>query len=636
MSRYSAFISYSHADTPVAAWLHRALETYRVPKALVGSATPLGPAPRRLKPIFRDRDELAVSGDLGAELRAALGEADFQIVLCSPRAAQSKWVGEEILAYKRLHGEKRTFALIVEGEPYSADRECFPAALRFTLGADGQLSDIPAEPIAADIRPGKDGKRLALMKLLAGLTGLKLDSLVRRDEARRRRRLLWIAGGALGVAAVTLVLAVYALAQRDEARLQRVEAERQRDLADSSLDFLINTFSIANPATENPRTITAITILDRVSKRAVGAELKARPEVRARLLGATGDIYANLGLDKEAEHDLQAALRLAPARGGARAAVLVKLAGIALKRHDLPSARALGEAASHIFNPDDPLAADLSARLASVQGLTAYYGSDYKSAADRFHAAVILYTNLPDDHSRELAGAFMNEGNALVRIKRFQDADAAFARAEQIDRKSLGPDHVRTATAMQNRALGAFEAGRFAQAEAMLARALTIYRRVLDPDHQTTADALLLEGRIRHARADFPGASAAFDQAIAMYTRLYGQQNAAVGDAAFYAAEARSDAGQPREALAYVQVAQKAYDRSFGLVDPEQVELANMRAQVLRAAGRIEDARAACDHGIDVQARLNPRDPELPSARAHCAALLADPSRGSLNFRDRR
>ena len=34
--RYSAFISYSHADTAVARWLHRALETYRLPKGLVG------------------------------------------------------------------------------------------------------------------------------------------------------------------------------------------------------------------------------------------------------------------------------------------------------------------------------------------------------------------------------------------------------------------------------------------------------------------------------------------------------------------------------------------------------------------------------------------------------------------------
>jgi hypothetical protein len=34
--RYWAFISYSHQDKSWGRWLHRALETYRVPQRLVG------------------------------------------------------------------------------------------------------------------------------------------------------------------------------------------------------------------------------------------------------------------------------------------------------------------------------------------------------------------------------------------------------------------------------------------------------------------------------------------------------------------------------------------------------------------------------------------------------------------------
>jgi len=32
--RYSAFISYNHQDEAYARWLHRALETYRIPRHL--------------------------------------------------------------------------------------------------------------------------------------------------------------------------------------------------------------------------------------------------------------------------------------------------------------------------------------------------------------------------------------------------------------------------------------------------------------------------------------------------------------------------------------------------------------------------------------------------------------------------
>jgi len=57
-SKYRAFISYSHRDEKWAAWLHSALETYRIPKSLVGSETSFGVVPARLAPVFRDRDEL--------------------------------------------------------------------------------------------------------------------------------------------------------------------------------------------------------------------------------------------------------------------------------------------------------------------------------------------------------------------------------------------------------------------------------------------------------------------------------------------------------------------------------------------------------------------------------------------------
>lgn len=37
--RYRAFISYSHQDKSWAGWLHKALETYAIPKRLVGQTT---------------------------------------------------------------------------------------------------------------------------------------------------------------------------------------------------------------------------------------------------------------------------------------------------------------------------------------------------------------------------------------------------------------------------------------------------------------------------------------------------------------------------------------------------------------------------------------------------------------------
>ena len=87
-ARYWAFISYSHQDSRLCEWLHRELETFRVPRRLVGRDTPVGKTPARLFPVFRDRDELPGSSELGANLTAALQASRYLIVICSPSAAR--------------------------------------------------------------------------------------------------------------------------------------------------------------------------------------------------------------------------------------------------------------------------------------------------------------------------------------------------------------------------------------------------------------------------------------------------------------------------------------------------------------------------------------------------------------------
>ena len=72
-AKYKAFISYSHDDNKWADWLHRSLESYRPPKRLVGEVTEHGTIPKRLAPIFRDRDELPSATDLGAILNEVGG-----------------------------------------------------------------------------------------------------------------------------------------------------------------------------------------------------------------------------------------------------------------------------------------------------------------------------------------------------------------------------------------------------------------------------------------------------------------------------------------------------------------------------------------------------------------------------------
>ena len=228
-ARYWAFLSYSHADRRPAGVLHRALENYRIPARLVGQAGPLGPVPARLHPVFRDRDELTASGRIGAAMQAALEASRALVVLCSPDAAESPWVEAEIVAFQRLRPRAPVLCVLLDGEPLAsrdpgnAAPECLPPALRARFGSGVGMAD--AAPVAVDLRPHGDGWSLGVQKLVAGLAGVPLDTLVQRDAQRRHQRLAWLSASLAAIALSLGTMAVFALQARDEARTQRAQAE---------------------------------------------------------------------------------------------------------------------------------------------------------------------------------------------------------------------------------------------------------------------------------------------------------------------------------------------------------------------------------------------------------------------------
>ena len=195
----------------MATWLHRALEAYRIPRKLVGTKAGAGEVPARIRPVFRDRDDLSSATDLGNTVQRALTDSENMIVVCSPEAAASHWVNEEIRQFASLGRKDRIFCVIVDGEPPGpgVPSTCFPAALE-EIGLH--------EPLAADVRKWADGKHLSKLKLVSGMLGLPLDQLRRRDLQKRQK--VWTMAAIASVAlAAVLVTAV----------TSRMAAEQRRD-----------------------------------------------------------------------------------------------------------------------------------------------------------------------------------------------------------------------------------------------------------------------------------------------------------------------------------------------------------------------------------------------------------------------
>lgn len=240
---YAVFISYRHADNREqgrqwAAWLHHTLETYEIPPDLVGRINLRGErVPASLYPVFRDEEELPADADLSSNIQRALRNSALLVVLCSPRAVESRFVADEIRAFKELGRADHILALMIDGEPNASDdprkidaegrplHECLPETLRYGVATpDGGVDwSRRTEPIAADVRPGGmpvqgwttsaayreellrrgiDGReveslasayeeqlQLALMKIVAGAIGLPLGEVTQRDKRHAEERL---------------------------------------------------------------------------------------------------------------------------------------------------------------------------------------------------------------------------------------------------------------------------------------------------------------------------------------------------------------------------------------------------------------------------------------------------------------
>lgn len=223
MEDFDAFITYSRQDVAFAAWLEQALEGYR---------SPAGVASRRRLHIFRDVSDL-VGNELPPAIRAALDRSRCLVVACSPDARRSTWVGREIDAFAGAHGRDGIIPVLVAGRPDHevaptdpVQDQAFPASLHRHL--DEPLAADFRVPAGASWRRRRAARREALFSVLASLLEVDKETLLRRQEARTRRR--------LGVAVVVSVLATLAFAWIAlEATRARATAERERLRAVSRL-----------------------------------------------------------------------------------------------------------------------------------------------------------------------------------------------------------------------------------------------------------------------------------------------------------------------------------------------------------------------------------------------------------------
>lgn len=191
--------------------------------------TPRSP---KLGKCFRDEDELAASRSLPNSIREALAASRTLIVICSPETQESPWVRREIEMFEQLHGRERIICVLAAG----SSEESIPPILktRMMSDANGILREMPAEPLAADLRPEAKAKRKAeLLRIIAAVAGCNYDDLRQRERIRKRKRIA-LSSAAAALAIVAIGVFAFQFHRTSEAALI---AESKTLAAASSVQF---------------------------------------------------------------------------------------------------------------------------------------------------------------------------------------------------------------------------------------------------------------------------------------------------------------------------------------------------------------------------------------------------------------
>ena len=549
--RYSAFISYNHRDRRWAAWLHRELERYRLPKVLIGRESPLGTLGHRLPPVFQDREELAASTNLASSVREALSQAHSLIVICSSNGAQSHWVNEEVREFVALGRRDRIQCLIVpeaddpNGAPLPSGAVVPPALL-----------ELGGEPLAADARKTGDGKRSAFLKLVAGVIGVGYDDLRRREQARRHRRLLTLAAAASVGFLLMTGLAIFALISRTEAVHQRDVARQQTLAATRTTDFVKGLFQVSDPSESKGQSITALEVLDR-GAREIQGQLDNEPDVKAELMSTLSEVYMGLGSFHRADALIRNSLSLKVARQETRARQLGVLASSQALQADYGSAVAnFTSAIGMVPKPEqlqDPalysrlligkaesLASldkyDEAMRLArtalawdrdrergrpadvardlETAGLIDQYSGDLAGSRDNYEKALAIRLKVNGRLHPEVSHDLNNLGTAAYLENDSAAAERYWRPALAIDEQILGPDHPDLGVILNNLGRVLVEQRKFAQAIPVLTRSVRLHLAQKSETHDDLAFAFSNLALAKDGAGDAAEAEALFNRAL--------------------------------------------------------------------------------------------------------------------------
>lgn len=235
--KYFAFISYSRKDAKAAAWLQRRLEWFRFPVQIAESAR-VPSRSRYIRPIYRDKTHLETDDvHYWSNIKQAIEQSRFLIVLCSPESARSAPVNEEVRYFLEQRASLPSILpVVLSGRVASTDEDNCLCPELGNLGdkiINRNFPSMATEGETSEI----DAWERGFVGIISYMLSLKREALIdhiRREERKRTRTARTIAGGTAFLALAAVVGTVISViktreAERSEAKAN--QASRSEEMA---------------------------------------------------------------------------------------------------------------------------------------------------------------------------------------------------------------------------------------------------------------------------------------------------------------------------------------------------------------------------------------------------------------------
>jgi serine/threonine protein kinase/tetratricopeptide (TPR) repeat protein len=204
------------------------------------------------------------------------------------------------------------------------------------------------------------------------------------------------------------------------------------------------------------------------------------------------------------------------------------------------------------------------------------------------------------DDLRARARWLHNEGMALMYLAQYPESGAKHKEALRIREKVLGPEHLEVGQSLNSMALLQWRTGQREAAQATYDRTLLILEKTLGSEHPNVAAVLNNIGSLANEQGRYEEARAQHERALAIREKAFGAEHPEVATSLYNLASALNSLGRYEEALQKYERALALWEKALGPDHPDVAVALTGLGNALRVAGRLEASARSIERALTI------------------------------------